>query len=87
MGFRGWSTGGHCLQGHGDLWVFWLAVDLKKRKDKQGYISWVLGVARVGILYKWTIGILYKYVNMYICSYITHAFVLKLTCVSCDRSM
>ena len=35
LGFRGWSTGVHCLQGDGDLWgFFWLLVDLKK--DKTG---------------------------------------------------
>ena len=30
LGFMGWSTGGHCLHGHGDSWVFLSAVDLKK---------------------------------------------------------
>ena len=64
LGFRGWSTGGHCLQGHGDSWRGVSAVDLEKRQNKvtfPGILGWLgffipLGLALGGTFVLWTWG-------------------------------
>ena len=65
LGFRWWSTGGHFLQGHGDLCrFFWSAVDLKKRQNRvtfSGFLGWLgflipLGFRLGGTFVLWTWG-------------------------------
>ena len=47
LGFRGWSTCGQCLQGHGDSWGFFVSCIFEKKRQNRVTISWVFGVAWV----------------------------------------
>ena len=65
LGFRGWSTGGHCLQGHGDSWGVFVSCRLEKKRQNRvtfpGFLGWLgffipLGLALGGTFVLWIWG-------------------------------